>query len=100
VGIATRRWRDSRRRPQPTTTELTEEPLAWDTPEATITNRTALAQALALLPDEQQTAVLLVLGQGLTYKEAADALGVPSGTLKWRVSEATKRLRTSLSEEE
>jgi RNA polymerase sigma-70 factor, ECF subfamily len=42
----------------------------------------------------------LVLAQGLTYREAAEVLNIPIGTLKWRVAEASKRLRVILSEEE
>ncbi len=102
VGIAARRWRDSRRRLQPKTTTLIEEPVVEVAPETetTITNRTVLASALAELSEDHQTAVLLVLAQGLTYREAAEILKIPIGTLKWRVSEAAKRLRTLLSEEE
>lgn len=99
VGIALRRWRDSRRRPRPKTVVLGHELPSHTSTEAQVTARTALTQALGTLPDDQQTAVLLILGQGLTYPEAAKTLGVPEGTLKWRVSEALKRLRPLLTEE-
>ncbi|MBB6054000.1 RNA polymerase sigma factor [Armatimonas rosea] len=99
VGIAARRWRDSRRRPKPATTPLTEDPPSVVLMDRAITDRVALVSALGQLPDDQQTAVLLVLGQGLTYREAAEALGVPSGTLKWRVTEALRRLRPLLTDE-
>lgn len=100
VGIAVRRWRDGRRRPKPKTVSVAVEAVAPGQTEATIAARASLLPALAALPDDQQTAVLLVLGQGLTYREAAEALGEPVGTIKWRVSEASKRLRKRLSEEE
>jgi DNA-directed RNA polymerase specialized sigma24 family protein len=38
-------------------------------------------------------ALLLVAGQGMTYKEAAALMDEPVGTVKWRVHEATKRMR-------
>src|SRR6186997_3383029 len=38
-------------------------------------------RALATLPDEQREAVLLVMVEGYAYKEAADIVGCPVGTL-------------------
>lgn len=50
--------------------------------------------ALAGLPDEYREAVVLVVSQGLKYREAAEVLGVPEGTVKSRVHEGLQRLRT------
>jgi RNA polymerase sigma-70 factor, ECF subfamily len=97
AGIAVRRWRDSRRRPRPKSVTLVIEPTV---PERNPTQRIVLEQALAELPEAQQTAILLVLVRGLTYKEAGAALGEPEGTIKWRVSEASKKLRLILTEME
>jgi RNA polymerase sigma-70 factor, ECF subfamily len=69
-------------------------------PERNPTQRIVLEQALAELPEAQQTAILLVLVRGLTYKEAGAALGEPEGTIKWRVSEASKKLRLILTKME
>jgi RNA polymerase sigma-70 factor (ECF subfamily) len=44
-----------------------------------------VAQAMARLPDEQRLAVALVLVDGLSYKEAAEVLEVPQGTLTSRL---------------
>lgn len=44
-----------------------------------------LERALATLSDEQRAAVALCYGEGLSHTEAADALGVPLGTLKSHV---------------
>jgi RNA polymerase sigma-70 factor (ECF subfamily) len=42
-------------------------------------------RALARLPDEQREAVLLVMVEGWSYKEAADIVGCPVGTLNSRL---------------
>lgn len=44
-----------------------------------------LQKAMAKLPDEQRLAVALVLVDGLSYKEAAEVLEVPQGTLTSRL---------------
>ncbi len=53
-------------------------------------------QALAQLPDELRETLLLVVVGELTHQEAADALGVPLGTVLSRVSRARRRLREYL----
>lgn len=100
AGIAVRRLRDSQRRPRPKQVALIVEPPALPLTERDVPQRVVLEQALAQFPDSQQAAILLVLVRGLTYKEAASALGEPEGTIKWRVSEASKKLRLLLSESE
>ena len=50
------------------------------------------ARAMARLPDDQRIAVAMVLVDGLSYREAADALEIPMGTLTSRLV----RGRTSL----
>jgi RNA polymerase sigma-70 factor (ECF subfamily) len=42
-------------------------------------------RALRTLPDEQREAVLLVMVEGYSYKEAADIVGCPVGTLNSRL---------------
>ena len=42
-------------------------------------------RALRLLPDEQREAVLLVMVEGYSYKEAAAIVGCPVGTLNSRL---------------
>jgi RNA polymerase sigma-70 factor (ECF subfamily) len=49
-------------------------------------------RALAELPDEQRAVVGLVLIDGMSYREAADVLEVPIGTVTSRVSRAREAL--------
>ena len=56
----------------------------------------ALESALKVLSSDQREAFLLVKAEGLSCKEAARALSIPVGTLKYRVHEAVCRLRTEL----
>lgn len=56
----------------------------------------AIAAALASLPIEQRSAVLLVDVHGMDYGEAADILGLPRGTLSSRLTTARRTLRERL----
>ena len=51
-----------------------------------------IRQAVAALPEQLRTAVGLVYFRGLKYREAADELDVPVGTVKSRIHSAVKRL--------
>jgi RNA polymerase sigma-70 factor, ECF subfamily len=48
-------------------------------------------RALAKLPDEQRSAVLLVGMEGMRYEEVADVLAVPVGTIRARACRAAAR---------
>lgn len=54
--------------------------------------------ALATLPDEQREAVLLVLVEGYAYKEAAEIIGCPVGTLNSRLVRGRDALLAQLEE--
>lgn len=54
--------------------------------------RSVLA-SLAQLPPEQRALLLLVAVEGLSYRESADALGLPIGTVMSRLSRARDQLR-------
>jgi RNA polymerase sigma-70 factor (ECF subfamily) len=55
--------------------------------------RERLRAALLALPEELREAVSLVCVEGLAPKDAAEALGVVAGTLRWRLHEGRKLLR-------
>lgn len=52
-----------------------------------------LERALGALPEEQRTVVLLVGLEGLSYRDTADVLGVPVGTVMSRLARGRERLR-------
>lgn len=55
-----------------------------------------VAEALAALPAMHRVVVQLVDIDGLTYAEAAHALGIPRGTVMSRLHRARARIRTRL----
>jgi RNA polymerase sigma-70 factor (ECF subfamily) len=54
--------------------------------------------AMRQLPEEQREAVALVCVEGLAYREAAEALGVPIGTLTSRLARGREALQKMLGE--
>jgi RNA polymerase sigma-70 factor (ECF subfamily) len=58
----------------------------------------ALRHALQALPPEQREVVGLVLIDGASYREAADILGIPIGTLTSRIARARESLTNLLLE--
>jgi len=61
--------------------------------------RIDLAAALAALPPKMRAAVLMVDAEGMGYQAVADALGVPVGTVRSRLSQARRLLRRALSDD-
>ncbi len=59
--------------------------------------RRELEAALAQIPDEQRTAVVLCDFEGLDYNEIAVAMGTSIGTVKSRIARGRGRLRQILS---
>jgi len=59
---------------------------------------TDVDRALTKLPDEQREAVLLVMVEGYSYKEAAGIVGCPVGTMNSRLVRGRDALMTLLGE--
>jgi RNA polymerase sigma-70 factor (ECF subfamily) len=60
-----------------------------------ILNRLTLAEvqrAITGLPDEQREVLILVCVEDLAYREAAEVLGVPIGTVMSRLARARRRI--------
>jgi RNA polymerase sigma-70 factor (ECF subfamily) len=58
----------------------------------------AIRRALAELPEEYRTVVVLALVEELSYKEIASALGIPIGTVMSRLHRGRKHLQRELLE--
>lgn len=75
--------------------EMDRMPSAGDTPERSFASRQLLARvndALLSLPERQRTAINLVRLRGLSYEEAARAIGVTPKALKSLLNRARKHL--------
>jgi RNA polymerase sigma factor (sigma-70 family) len=55
---------------------------------------------LGMLPARERAVIELCVGAGLTSQQAAAALGIPSGTVKSRLSRGLSRLRRELAQHE
>jgi RNA polymerase sigma-70 factor, ECF subfamily len=71
------------------------ENVGTDPIESEITNM-SIQTAMARLPEDQRSAVSLVLIEGLPYKEAAEVLEVPIGTLTSRLARGRDALQALL----
>jgi RNA polymerase sigma-70 factor (ECF subfamily) len=60
------------------------------------TGQRDIERALATLVDDQREALLLVVLEGLSYREVAEVQGVPIGTVMSRLSRARAQIRTYL----
>lgn len=61
-----------------------------------LSSRVTVKAALRRLPVEQRAVVVLVGVEGLDYRQAAEILGVPRGTVASRLSAARRVLRSAL----
>ena len=59
--------------------------------------RAALRRAVAQLPEDQRTVLLLRETGGLSYQEIAGTLNIPAGTVKSRIARARLQLREQLA---
>lgn len=58
----------------------------------------AVAAAIGELDADQRDALLLITWAELTYDQAAEALGIPEGTVRSRMNRARTRLRAALGD--
>jgi RNA polymerase sigma-70 factor (ECF subfamily) len=58
----------------------------------------SVSEAMAKLPEEQRLAIALVLVEGMSYKEAAEVLEIPIGTLTSRLARGRSALATALGD--
>jgi len=65
----------------------------------TETELMSVQSAMARLPEDQRVAVSLVLIEGLPYKQAAEVLDVPIGTLTSRLARGREALQAFLKSE-
>ena len=84
------RLRSLARRPMHTSIEDNDAPDASG-PEA---GGRDIERALASLVDDQRTALLLVVLEGLTYREVAEIQGVPIGTVMSRLARARIQIKS------
>jgi len=67
---------------------------------ATVENRSDLAaaqRALQAVPEDQRAAFLLVVVEGMSYREAAEVLDVPLGTIMSRLARARGRIEQAIA---
>jgi RNA polymerase sigma-70 factor, ECF subfamily len=69
-----------------------------DASSETHTEVLSVQDAMARLPDEQRIAIGLVLVEGLSYKEAAEIMGIPVGTLTSRLARGREALQGMLAD--
>lgn len=63
------------------------------------TGRRDIGRALASLPEEQHSVLILAVLEGLSYREIADVQGVPIGTVMSRLARARAQIKSYLDGE-
>jgi RNA polymerase sigma-70 factor (ECF subfamily) len=87
-------WRSASRRPEVLTNHVPEQPVE-DTAQRTV-DRQLVRSALRTLPIEHRQVLFECYFRGASIAEAADALGVPRGTVKSRTHYALHALRQAI----
>jgi RNA polymerase sigma-70 factor, ECF subfamily len=71
-----------------------------ETPMQTLTDAIDIQEAVAQLPEDQRIVIALVLVEGWSYREAADMLEIPMGTLTSRLARGRSALQALLGGQE
>lgn len=92
--------RDAARRPRPVVLDESDGALARPPGQIARIEAGELLRALEQLSEEQRQVVLMAGLEGLEYKEIAQILGVPIGTVMSRLSRGRERLRRLMAGED
>ena len=65
--------------------------------EEKVDNRLTLEKAMKTLSDKEQQVINMKVAGGMTFREIAEALEMPQGTVSWHYNEGFKKLRRLLS---
>lgn len=76
--------------------DVDESALATPAPQEHRVTHGELMRALAALPEDQRSVILLVSVEDLSYAEAARTLGIPIGTVMSRLARGRERLQRAL----
>jgi RNA polymerase sigma-70 factor, ECF subfamily len=68
-----------------------------ETPMQALTETLDIQEAVARLPEEQRIVIALVLVEGFSYREAAELLEIPMGTLTSRLARGRDALQALLA---
>ncbi|MBY0380470.1 MAG: sigma-70 family RNA polymerase sigma factor [Xanthobacteraceae bacterium] len=80
---------------RPIITELQDMP----EPSGTEAESRDISRALAILPDDQRSVLLLVVLEGLSYRDVSEIQGVPIGTVMSRLARARAQVKAALDGE-
>ncbi|MGF1543330.1 MAG: RNA polymerase sigma factor [Parvularculaceae bacterium] len=94
-------WRSEMRRVEPLPLDEAPEPSDEAADGETAQDRAVFTRqvldAIDRLPTEQRSAIALVFGEGMTYRQAAETLSVPIGTIMSRIHSGRRRLANELA---